>query len=136
MNNPVQPPLQSQIPNESGSPEGREYGNPGRIYADGVSGSIWRKTTQIDVNTGWVLVSGGSSATNGIYTPATFAEARTIALTPTPVMAAVQGADASGDGGQGIYIWIASSTTPDDGFNSIALTANGADPGRFIRFFN
>lgn len=133
MNNPVRPPLQSEIPSNSGSPEGREYGRPGRIYTDGISGSIWRKTSAEDQNTGWILISGGSSSNPGISVPANFDAARALPITPTPVVAFVQGAVTLNDGGQGTFAWIANSEEPDDGFNTLVLTANGANPGRLLR---
>lgn len=133
MRNPSQPPLQSQIDHIWGSPEGVEYGEPGRLIANQRDGKVYKKTTPVDENTGWIEWGGGGAALMGIYAPDNYAEAKLIPLDPTPFMAVVQGEFTPGDGGGGMFIWDATSTLPDDFWAAIALTANGADPGRFVR---
>lgn len=59
-------PVQTELDWVTGSPEGRDYGPPGYVEIDYLTGEWWRKTTPIDQNTGWELINSGGGGGGNI----------------------------------------------------------------------
>lgn len=51
-------PFQTEILHVLGTPNGRDYAPAGFVEVDDLTGQWWRKTTDVTLNTGWVVFGG------------------------------------------------------------------------------
>lgn len=128
-------PIETLFDAVEGSPEARDYAAPGYVEVDLFTGILWRKTTPIEINTGWEQLFSLSTLID-LITFNSISELRADDSLSHGKPVIVWGQNAALDRlGGGIFRYNKNSTTADDNVsvikpNSIAA----ASPGRYEQF--
>lgn len=148
-------PEQQQIPKQTGlvwvlgPPEGRDFAPPGWVEIDATTGQWWKKTTRVEINTGWVEFGAGgditikqvsdyvNNAINDIVVP-TLVELRMVDMTgdDPPRMKRTLGRAVQFDAQGRFYGWDPDSLDADDDLSTIKPDGFADDdPGRWRELF-
>jgi hypothetical protein len=85
--------------------------------------------------TDFILYDPAPGGSGEVVTLPTITALKAVAVPVTPITYIIQGYNAAGDGGAGVFFWNATDATADNGGTVIACTANGASNGRFNKLF-